>query len=260
VAILRLVVAYDGTGFRGFARQPGRPTVEGALRAGLERLLGARPRLSVAGRTDAGVHAEGQVVSFEAPELLEPDRVRRALNSMLAPEIVVRAARRAAHGFDARRSATGREYRYRIRTSETPDPFTGRYEWHRPGTYRLTAIRRAAGLLEGEHDFASFCRRPKDGGSTVRTLERLSVRRLGDVLDFRARADGFLHQMMRSLVGTLVVVGEGKLDPEAMPEILAARDRVAAGPVAPPRGLALVSVRYGGHPRSRRRSRVPGAR
>lgn len=259
MAIIKLVVAYDGTGFRGFARQPGRPTVEGVLREGLERLLGARPRLSVAGRTDAGVHAEGQVVSFEAPELLEPGRVRRTLNSMLAPEVVVRAAGRAAAGFDARRSATGRDYRYRIRTSETPDPFTARYEWHRPGTYRLTAMRRAARLLEGEQDFASFCRPPKDGASTVRTLERLSVRRLGDVLLVRARADGFLHQMVRSLVGTLVAVGEGRMDPQSMPAVLAARDRSAAGPVAPPHGLALVSVTYGSHP-TRLRSRVSGER
>jgi tRNA pseudouridine38-40 synthase len=243
VAVLRLDLAYDGSGFRGFARQPRIRTVEGVLVDALELVLRRRPQLSVAGRTDAGVHAEGQVVSFEADE--DPERVQRALNGILAPEVVVVLARRAPEGFDARRSATGREYRYRIRTAGLPDPFTARYEWHRPGEYRLSAMRRAASLLEGEHDFRSFCRAPKDGSPTVRRLDRLSVRRDSDLLFVRARANSFLHQMVRSLVGTLVGVGEGRMDPESMPEILEARSRAAAGPIAPPDGLVLVRVHYG---------------
>jgi tRNA pseudouridine38-40 synthase len=256
VAVLKLLLAYDGSGFHGFARQPGRRTVEGELLGGLQRILGHAPRLSVAGRTDAGVHAEGQVVSLEADA--ETGRVMRALNGMLAPEVVVRRATRAPDGFDARRSATGRSYRYRIRVGEVPDPFTARYEWHRPGRPALGAMRRAAGLLVGRHDFASFCR--PAGGSTVRRLERLSVRPTGEVLEIRARAESFLHQMVRSLVGTLVAVGEGRLAAEEMPRIVAARSRAAAGPVAPPHGLTLVSVHYGAHPRARRRSRAAGER
>jgi tRNA pseudouridine38-40 synthase len=241
---LKLVLAYDGTGFRGFARQPQARTVQGVLEDGLARLLGHRPKLSVAGRTDAGVHALGQVVSFDADG--DPLRLQRALNGMLGPELVVRAASAAPRGFDARRSARAREYRYRIRTSEVPNPFTARFEWHRPGRYRLGDMRRAARLLEGEHDFASFCRAPKDGSSTVRRLGRLTVRPTGEALELRARASGFLHQMVRGLVGTLVAVGEGKIDPHAMPDVIRARSRAAAGPVAPAHGLTLVRVTYGG--------------
>jgi tRNA pseudouridine38-40 synthase len=246
VATFKLVLAYDGTGFRGFARQPGARTVAGALEEALERILGAIPRLSVAGRTDAGVHAEGQVVSFQAEA--DPSGLRRALNGILGPEVVVRDARVAPDGFDARRSALAREYRYRVRTAEVPDPFTARYEWHRPGPYRVGEMRRAARLLEGEHDFASFCRAPKDGSSTVRRLERLSIRPTRDALEVRARANAFLHQMVRSLVGTVLAVGEGKVEADAMTGVLEARSRSAAGPVAPPLGLTLVRVLYAGSP------------
>jgi tRNA pseudouridine38-40 synthase len=241
VAVLKVALAYDGTDFRGFARQPRERTVQGTLEEALARLLGTVPSVSAAGRTDAGVHAEGQVISFRAS--LDPGRLRRSLNGMLAPEIVIREARVAPMGFDARRSARGREYRYRIRTGEVPDPFTARYEWHRPGRYRVGDMRRAAALLQGEHDFASFCR--AGGGSSVRRLDRLSIRPAGELLEVRARANGFLHQMVRSLVGTLVAVGEGKMDPQAMPEVLGARSRGAAGPVAPALGLTLVRVLYG---------------
>lgn len=247
MAVIKLVLAYDGTDFRGFARQPGHRTVEGVLLDGLERVLGRRPSVSAGGRTDAGVHAEGQVVSLEAEQ--DPRLVARALNGMLAPEVVVRRASWAPKGFDARWSATARRYRYRIRTAEVPDPFTARYEWHRPGRYRPAPMRLAAHHLRGTHDFASFCRPPKDGGSTVRTLQRLTIRGGRDVLDIGVRADGFLHQMVRSLVGTLVAVGDGRVDPQVIPAILSARDRSAAGPVAPPDGLTLVSVTYGPHPR-----------
>jgi tRNA pseudouridine38-40 synthase len=186
------------------------------------------------------------VVSF--PAEADPERVQRAVNRMLAPEVVVRRAVRASDGFDARRSATAREYRYRIRTGKVPDPFTARYEWHRPEEYGLARMRRAARLLEGEHDFASFCRATPEKASTVRTLERLAVRRDGEVLEVRARAGSFLHQMVRSLVGTLVAVGEGKMQPEWMPKVLKARSRSAAGPVAPPHGLSLVRVIYASRP------------
>ena len=197
----------------------------------------------MAGRTDAGVHAHGQVASFPAD--LDATKVQRAVNAALAPEIVVLSAAPAPKGFDARRSATGREYRYRIHTGPVPDPFTARYVWHRPGRLAAAKMRMAARHLEGEHDFASFCRAPPSSGSTVRMLRRLSVPSAGDEIEVRAMADSFLHQMVRSLVGTLARVGEGRLSPDAMPEVLAARSRSAAGPLAPPHGLSLVRVRYG---------------
>jgi tRNA pseudouridine38-40 synthase len=212
-------------------------------------MLPAPPRLSVAGRTDAGVHAEGQVASFEAPLGLDPERVQRALNGRLAPEVVCREARRMPGHFDARFSATGREYRYRIDTAATADPFTARYVWHRPGALSPSLMRTAAGHLVGERDFASFCRTPQaPGASTVRTLRRLSVARRGDLFEIRAVADAFLHQMVRSLVGTLVAVGEGRIEPSGMAAIIRARDRAAAGRVAPPQGLTLVRVLYGRRP------------
>jgi tRNA pseudouridine38-40 synthase len=163
---------------------------------------------------------------------------------MLAPEVVVLRAVRAPDGFDARRSATAREYTYRLSLAPVPDPFTSGFVWHRAGQLSLVRMRLAARRLLGEHDFASFCRAP-EGGETVRRLERLTVRRVGDLLEVTARANSFLHQMVRSLVGTLVAVGEGRLEPDAMPEILAARNRSAAGPVAPPHGLTLERVVYG---------------
>ena len=199
----------------------------------------------MAGRTDAGVHARGQVVSFEAGDAVDLDRLQRALNAMLGPELVVPDARRAPAGFDARFSATAREYRYRIDLGPWPDPFGARFVWHRPGEVSVGPMRRAAGHLVGEHDFASFCRRPPEGSSTVRRLERLAVARRGDRLEVLARANAFAHQMVRSLVGTLVAVGEGSRDPDEMPAVLAARDRSAAGPPAPPHGLTLERVIYG---------------
>jgi len=241
--VIKLVLAYDGTDFHGWARQGGGlRTVQGVLEDALARIFGDTPALSVAGRTDAGVHARGQVVSFSA--VVDPGRVQRSLNRMLAPEVVVLRATQAREGFDARRGAAAREYRYLIDTDLWPDPFSARFVWHRPGKLDVDAMGRAAAYLVGEHDFASFCRTPSPPASTVRRLERLVVSARGNRVETTARANAFLHQMVRSLVGTLVAVGEGGIDADAMPEILKARDRAAAGPVAPPHGLTLERVFY----------------
>jgi tRNA pseudouridine38-40 synthase len=242
--IVRLTLAYDGTRFRGWARNAGQRTVEGVLADALERALGSAPKLAVAGRTDAGVHARGQVASFAAAEGVDLERLQRSINGMLAPEIVATEARRAPDDFHARFSASAREYRYRIDVGEWPDPFDARFVWHRPGELSLSAMREAARPLLGEHDFASFCRRPQSGG-TVRRLERLSVARRGDRVEISARANAFLHQMVRTLVGTLVRVGDGRLEPATLPEILAARDRTRAAQMAPAHGLTLERVVYG---------------
>ena len=243
---IRLTLAYDGTGFRGWARQrdPSIRTIEGVLSAHLERVLQEPPKLSIAGRTDAGVHARGQVASFTTDSLVPPERLQKALNGALAPEVVVVDAADALEGFDARFSARAREYVYRIHEAALPDPFIARFVWHRPGHLRLGPMREAARHLVGEHDFASFCRHPGGDRSTVRDLRRLTVGRHGDVLSIRAVANAFLHHMVRSLVGTLVAVGEGALEAGAMPEIIDARDREAAGHPAPARGLTLERVSY----------------
>jgi tRNA pseudouridine38-40 synthase len=245
VTVVRITLAYDGSGFRGWARQRGQRTVEGVLSDALARVLGSAPRLSVAGRTDAGVHARGQVASFVSGSDPDLARLQRSLNAMLAPEVVVRAATAAGDGFDARFSASAREYRYRIDTGPWPDPFEARFVWHRPGRLSLQEMRAAARALVGEHDFAAFCRRPPDGARTVRRLERLTVSCAGERLEVGARANAFLHQMVRSLVGTLVACGEGRLSPGEVPAILGSRDRSRAGQLAPSHGLTLERVVYG---------------
>jgi tRNA pseudouridine38-40 synthase len=241
--IVRLGLAYDGTSFRGWARNSGQRTVEGVMSDALGRVLGDEPKLSVAGRTDAGVHARGQVASFVADEDVDLEELQRSINGMLAPEVVAEDVRQAPEGFNARFSATAREYRYRIDIGAWPDPFEARFVWHRRGELALSPIREGARALLGEHDFASFCRRPQSGG-TVRRLERLSIARVGDRVEIVARANAFLHQMVRNLVGTLVAVGDGRLAPGAVHEILVARDRARTPPMAPAHGLTLERVIY----------------
>jgi len=242
--IIRLTLAYDGSEFRGWAKNAGQRTVEGVLSGALSRALGNDPKLSVAGRTDAGVHARGQVVSLVADDDVDLERLQRSVNGMLAPEIVANEVRRAPEGFNARFSATAREYRYRIDTGPWPDPFEARFVWHRPGGLAVARMREAARPLLGEHDFASFCRRPQSGG-TVRRLARLSIASHGDRVEITARANAFLHQMVRALVGTLVAVGDGRIEPTEVARILAARDRARTPQMAPAHGLTLERVVYG---------------
>jgi tRNA pseudouridine38-40 synthase len=245
--IIRLLLAYDGTAFRGWARQrePSIRTVEGVLTDVVGDVVGEEIRLSVAGRTDAGVHARGQMASFPTSSVLTAERLRAAVNGRLGPEVVALEVADAPAGFDARFSATAREYRYRIDTSEVPDPFSARFVWHRPGPVAVAPMRDAARALLGEHDFASFCRHPGSDRSTHRRLERLSVRREGHRLELSFRANAFLHQMVRSLVGMLVLVGDGRRDPDDIAAVLEARDRSGTGNLAPPHGLTLERVVYG---------------
>lgn len=240
-------MAYDGTEFRGWARQrdPAVRTVEGVVSDVLAQILREDVRLSVAGRTDAGVHARGQVVSFATSNTLAPERIRAGLTSMLGPEVVAVDARVAPARFDARFSASARIYRYVIDTADVPDPFTARFVWNRPGELSLAAMRAGARHLVGEHDFTSFCRHPGAGKPTVRDLQQLSITWRGDRVDLVVRANAFLHQMVRTLVGTLVAVGEGRTRPPDVAAILRARDRAKAGQPAPAKGLTLERVVYG---------------
>jgi tRNA pseudouridine38-40 synthase len=203
--------------------------------------------LAVAGRTDAGVHARGQVASLRTERDVAAGKLRDAINGRLAPEIVCREAVDAPAAFDARFSASAREYRYRISTGPLPDPFTGRFVWHRRGAIDVGAMREAARSLVGEHDFTSFCRHPGGERSTVRDLQRLSVAKTGEHVLLGLRANAFLHQMVRAITGTLVQVGDGKLAPADVARLLAARDRTGTGNLAPAHGLTLESVVYGRH-------------
>jgi len=245
---VKLEVAYDGRGFAGFAPNVGVRTVGGTLQAALERVLRHPVELAVAGRTDAGVHASGQVVSFDArPEGLDLPRVQRAINRMLRPGIVVRSAEVADRRFDARFSARARRYRYLVLNRPTPDPFLAATAWHVEALLDLTTMRLACDPLIGEHDFASFCRRPKgDPAPLVRRVRDARWTDEGDgLLRFDIEATAFCHQMVRSIVGTMVDVGRGRRRAGEVKGILAARDRAAAGEPAPPHGLCLVEVEYG---------------
>jgi len=242
---LRLDVSYDGSYFHGFASQPSFTTVQGEIDAALSRLLRVQEIESTgAGRTDAGVHALGQVMSVgEVGDETDLDKLRAALNSVLGGRIAVRACIRADPGFNARFSARSRLYVYAILQSDVPDPFLARTAlWHRK-ELSVDAMNEAAGHLVGERDFTSFGRVPA-GASAQRTLFELSCSRSNSIVRIRARANAFIQQMVRSLVGTLIQVGEGKRGPDEAPGVLQARDRVKAGPVAPPHGLCLVSVEY----------------
>jgi tRNA pseudouridine38-40 synthase len=240
----RAVVAYQGTPYHGFAVQPGQATVGGVLTSALERTLRHTVELTCAGRTDAGVHAWGQVVSFTARADLDPAAVLRSVNRSLRPSVVVRDLVRAEDGFDARRWATGRRYRYTIRNHPVLDPFTAGVAWHVERPLDLRAMQLACDPLYGEHDFSSFCRRPPQG-SLVRLVRHAEWSVQGDgLLRFEIEASSFCQQMVRALVGTLVDVGLARKKAGEMTGILRARDRSRAGSLAPPHGLSLWEVTY----------------
>jgi len=250
---VRLVVAYDGTGFRGFARNDGVRTVMAVLTEAISLVVRAPVELTGAGRTDAGVHAWGQVVSGNLPEALELDGLVRRLNKLCAPDIAVRSAEWVSDDFDARFSALWRHYRYDVWNAPTPNPLLGGRVWWVSHPLDVGAMQAACAVLIGEHDFSSFCRRVRVGDDEP---EKSRVRQVisagwSDVdidhpghLRFEIRANAFCHQMVRSIVGTLVDVGTGKIAGQRLRAILEARSRESAGQVAPPRGLALWEVGY----------------
>jgi tRNA pseudouridine38-40 synthase len=269
----RLTLAYDGTDFQGWQVQPGLRTVQGELQTALGRITGEAPLPQGSGRTDAGVHALAQVASFPLRAPVQPENLLRALNRTLPRSIRVSEARTTRGAtFHARHSAIAKTYEYRIFSCRSCSPFVSRYVYCFPWPLNLTVLQRAAHHFIGEHDFQSFAATDPDvahrvlacedestpgtqasltplvSESTTRTIfestwqERLTE--AGDLLVYRVRGNGFLHHMVRNLVGTMLEVGRGHLVPERIPDILAARSRSAAGPTAPARGLFLVSVDY----------------
>ena len=198
----------------------------------------------VAGRTDKGVHAAGQVVSFSTDDDIDRDRVMRSLNRQLSPEIAIQALEPAAEGFHARFSATGRSYRYLVLARSAPDPFLARTSWHCPQPLDIDAMNEAAVYFAGEQDFASLCRKAGDA-STVRKVRTALWAELEEgLLEYRVEASSFCHQMVRSMVSVSIDVGRRRIAAAQVPAILAARDRNAARGAAPPHGLTLVSVSY----------------
>jgi len=239
---IALLLAYDGTDFHGFARQKSARTVQGSLEEKLSMLMRAPVETVGAGRTDAGVHASGQVVSFASESEVDPAWVQMRLNKLLAPEIVVRAAASVPEDFSARFSAARREYEYRIYRSAQPDPFRDRFALWVPDKLSISKMRAGGRALIGEHDFSSFCRR--GNGSMVRRIRSIRFVSKGDELTVKIQADSFCHQMVRSLVGMLLEVGRGRREPEDVGKALDAKERGSAGPIAPAGGLHLIDVRY----------------
>jgi tRNA pseudouridine38-40 synthase len=265
----RLTVAYDGTDFQGWQVQPGLPTIQGALQAALGRVTGESPLPQGSGRTDARVHALAQVASFTLRAPIPGENLQRALNRTLPPSIRIFEARTVRSTFHARHSAVAKTYEYRVFREAICPPFLARYSYACPWPLDLDKLQACARIFEGEHDFQSFAANDPDLSdrnsaadeiaevapppkiaplSTVRTLYssawELRPSKAGETLVYGVRGNGFLHHMVRNLVGTMLDVGRRQLALEQIPGILAARDRSAAGPTAPARGLFLHSVEY----------------
>ena len=241
---LALVLEYDGSRFHGFARQPSLPTVAGELEPALAKLFGHVVVLAVAGRTDAGVHATGQVVSCVTSSAILVQRIPKAASARLreARIAVVRAVERAP-GFSARRDALARTYRYRILNRPAPSPLHALRAFHVGARLDVAAMGRAAQALVGERDFRAFSAEPPQA-RTVRNLMQIGVEGSGDFVDIVVTADSFLHQMVRIMVGTLVNVGRGKMQADDLVRVLESKDRRQAGFTAPPHGLYLEHVLY----------------
>ncbi len=241
----KLTLCYDGARYRGWQKQGNTEnTLQGKLEALLSELLAQPVELAASGRTDAGVHALGQVCSFKADTPLSCEELLSRLRAALPGDIGAIALEEAPPRFHARLSCTGKTYVYRIWTSEDPCVFERRWVWRVTEELDEKAMRRAAEALCGRHDFASFCSNPHMKKSTVRSLRRIELTREGNELRLCFNGDGFLMNMVRILTGTLVEVGAGRLSPEELPRILDARSRSAAGPTAPAQGLFLQAVEY----------------
>ena len=244
----RITIEYDGTPFLGWQVQPSGLTVQGCLETALTRFSGETAAVRGAGRTDAGVHAIGQVAHFDLTRAWEPHKVREALNFHLRPDpIVILDAAETAADFDARFSATGRHYLYRILMRRSPPVLERNRVWWLPRPLDAGAMAEAAHHLLGCHDFTTFRATSCQARSPVKTLDRLEVRQAGDEIRIGVAARSFLHHQVRSFVGSLKQVGEGKWQPGDMLTALAARDRKACGALAPSQGLYLAGVDY--HPR-----------
>jgi tRNA pseudouridine38-40 synthase len=245
-----LLIEYDGTSFVGWQRQSNGVSVQEVLEVAASHLNGGMPVAStVAGRTDAGVHAEGQVAHIDLPSRLGARTVRDALSFHMKPHpVVVVSAAAVAPDWNARFSAIRRKYRYRILNRRSRPALVAGQVWHVPAPLDAPAMHAAARHLLGRHDFTSFRAASCQAASPVRTLDRLDVTRSGDMIEIFAEARSFLHHQVRNFAGTLKLVGGGQWDPERMPEILEARNRSAAGPTAPSEGLTLLQVGYATDP------------
>jgi tRNA pseudouridine38-40 synthase len=245
-----MLVAYDGSGFHGFAAQPGQRTVAGVLTEAIERVCRCPVELTGAGRTDRGVHAWGQVVSLDLPASVDLAGLQRSLLKLCGPDVVVRDVAQVADDFDARFSAKSRTYRYTVLNRSVPDPFLAATAWHVSDPLDPELLALACDPFLGEHDFSAFCRRPKVAPgepepSLVRRVLRAGWTEVDDdLLRLEIQANAFCHQMVRSIVGTMVAAGRAQLKAGEIRGVLRSGDRAAAAPIAPPHGLCLWNVEY----------------
>jgi tRNA pseudouridine38-40 synthase len=241
---VKLTVEYDGTNYHGWQIQPNCESIQAVLERAVSTFLGTSTRVSGSGRTDAGVHALGQVVSFSTEKDSTPHRIRRALNALTPQDITIKEIEIVSDAFDPRRDARSRVYEYRILNRPTPSPFYLKLAWYLHDPLDVEAMRRAISCLPGEHDFSSFRAAGCDAAHPVRKVYRAAIDQRGELLVFTIEATAFLRHMVRNIVGTLVEVGRGERSPEGFRELLAARDRTKGGDTAPAHGLFLLEVTY----------------
>ncbi|HYH65171.1 MAG TPA: tRNA pseudouridine(38-40) synthase TruA, partial [Urbifossiella sp.] len=242
---LKLTLRYDGTDFSGWQTQPGRRTVQETLQDAIAAITQEpRVRANASGRTDAGVHALGQVANVYSATKLTCDALRKAFNAKLPDDVVVVEVAEAAQSFCANKDAVAKRYRYVIRDGRVPDPFTRKYAWHVRTDLDADAMRRAGACLVGRHDFRCFETEWPNRLTSVRTVTALTVERVEETIRLEVEADGFLYNMVRAIAGTLVQVGRGYWPEGQVGEVLRAMDRRLAGPTAPPEGLFLLRVTY----------------
>ena len=241
---IRLTVAYDGTDYCGWQVQNNGATIEGELNTALTQLTGQTVKVIGASRTDAGVHARGNVAVFDTESSIPPERFLYAVNALLPEDIVVVDSCEVAADWHPRHCNTEKTYEYRVLNQKLPDPMRRRDTYFVSFPLDLEKMRKAAGYLEGEHDFKSFCNVHTHVEDTVRTIYRLEVIREENVITFRVRGNGFLYNMVRIISGTLIEIGNGQYPPERMDKILKACDRGAAGPTAPAQGLTLMGIEF----------------
>jgi len=242
--VLKLTLEYDGSNYSGWQLQPRHESIQGQIEAALERIFSAPVRVYGSGRTDAGVHARGQVAAITLPRPFDPAELQRALNAILPADIVVLDVAPAPDNFDPRRDARSRVYEYRVLNRRIASAFEYRYRWLVREPLDLAAMNAAARIFIGEHDFAAFRSLGTETTTTVRRMLSSEWTRDGDILLYRVEGTSFLRHMVRAMVAAMVDVGRGKLPPENLASILAGRDRQAAPANAPPGGLYLVEVRY----------------
>ncbi len=245
---LKLTIQYDGTDFCGWQFQPQGRSVQGVLESALSKVTGEQRRVIASGRTDAGAHALGQVVSLETQTHLDVQTLKNALNAHLPADVRVRLVEWAPDNFHAIRDARSKRYRYVIQFGDQPDPLRRRYSWFLPKTLDVNQMRDASTALIGQHDFASFQAAGSPRKTTIRTVHELTISceatETTDFISIEIEADGFLYNMVRNIVGSLVDVGRGKQNPAWIASVVQARDRRMAGPTAPAHGLILLSVSY----------------